>query len=191
MANTRNYPSATAKSSDLVLGTSMPLANTNDDPRTVNFSISQINGLANSPDIATAQVLVTNTQIRTLGTVPVQILPGVDGYIYEILGITTQSASSFGPIGSGYDWSASGDGVFYGRGFLATEHRVEIPTINLPSGVGVGGDAYVATPIAGSFRPGALLRLTTTLGVDPGIPIGENPVATWTINVTYRLIKAS
>ena len=192
MANTRNYPSATAKSSDLVLGTSMPLANTNDDPRTVNFSIGQINGLANSPDIATAQVLVTDAQIRTLGTVPVQILPGVDGYIYEILGITTQSTSSSGPIGSGYDWSASGDGVFYGRGFLATEHRVEIPNADLPSGSGVSaGEVYVATPIAGGFRTGAVLRLTTTLGVDPGIPIGQTPVATWTINVTYRLIKVS
>ena len=37
MANTRSYPKATAKSDDLVLGTSMSAANSNDDPKTVNF----------------------------------------------------------------------------------------------------------------------------------------------------------
>ena len=39
MANTISYPKATAKSDDLILGTSMPLPNSNDDPRTVNFSV--------------------------------------------------------------------------------------------------------------------------------------------------------
>ena len=66
MANTISYPKVNAKSSDLVLGTSMPLPSTNDNPRTVNFSISQINGLANSPDIATAKVTITDAQIQTL-----------------------------------------------------------------------------------------------------------------------------
>ena len=65
MANTISYPKATAKSDDLILGTSMPLPNTNNDPRTVNFSIGQINGLANSPDVVTAAITVTNAQIQT------------------------------------------------------------------------------------------------------------------------------
>lgn len=188
MANTRNYPSATAKSSDLVLGTSMPLPNSNDDPRTVNFSISQINGLANSPNVATAKVTVTNAQIQTLGTVPVEILPGVSGYIYEILGVTTTPANS-GALGDSYDWSASGDGVIYGRGFLATEHRVEIPNAYLPDGGPLNGDSYAATPIAGSFRNGSVVQVSTTLGINPTIPIGQTPVANWVVNITYRLIQ--
>jgi len=187
MANTRSYPKATPKSDDLILGTSMPAANSNDNPRTVNFSIGQINGLANSPDIATAKVTITNAQIQTLGTVPVEILPAVTGYIYEILGVTTQPINSGG--GSGYDWSASGDGVIYGRGFLATEHRVEIPNANLPSGGLSPGEPYVATPIAGSFRGGSAVKVSTTLGVNPTKPINESPVAQWTINITYRLIQ--
>jgi hypothetical protein len=188
MANTISYPKATAKSDDLILGTSMPLPNTHDDPWTVNFSISQVNGLANSPDIATAKVTVTNAQIQTLGTVPVEILPGVTGYIYEILGITTTSINS-GGFGSAYDWSASGDGVFYGQGFLPTQHRVEIPTINLPGGGPLNTDSYIATPLSGSFRHDSPLRLSTTLGIDPTIPVGQTPVANWVINITYRLIQ--
>jgi hypothetical protein len=170
----------------------MPLPNSNDDPRTVNFSIGQINGLANSPDIATAKVTITDAQIRTLGTVPVEILPGVTGYIYEILGVTTQSINSgVGvPPGGGYDWDNSGNGVIYGRGFLATEHRVEIPDGNLPSGGEFLGETYVATPIAGTFRSGAGVRVSTTLGIDPVIPIAQTPVAQWVINITYRLIQA-
>ena len=189
MANTRSYPKATPKSDDLILGTSMPLPNSNDDPRTVNFSIGQINGLANSPDIATAKVTITDAQIRTLGTVPVQILPAVTGYIYEILGVTTIPINS-GGLGDSYDWDASGDGVIYGRGFQPSEHRVEIPNANLPSGGQIAGfDSYVAIPIAGTFRIGSSVKVSTTLGVNPTIPIAQTPVAQWVINITYRLIQ--
>ena len=189
MANTISYPKVNAKSSDLVLGTSMPLPSTNDNPRTVNFSISQINGLANSPDIATAKVTITDAQIQTLATVPVEILPAVTGYIYEILGVTTQSINS-GGIGDSYEWDNSGNGVIYGRDFQSIYHRVEIPNANLPDGGGVTGEPYVATPIAGSFRGGSAVKVSTTLGFNPTKPINESPVAQWAINITYRLIQA-
>ena len=71
MANTISYPSATPKSDDLVLGTSMPAANSNDDPRTVNFSIGQINGLANSPNIVTKTILIPTAQLEALVTTDV------------------------------------------------------------------------------------------------------------------------
>ncbi len=188
MANTLSYPKATAKSSDLILGTSMPLPNTNNNPRTVNFSISQINGLANSPDIATAVFTVTDSQIRTLGTAPVEILPGVTGYSYQILGIATIASGNGGP-GDAYNWT--GDGVFYGRGFQSTQHRVEIPNGNLPSGGPSIAETYIATPIAGTWRVADGVSLSTTTSANPTIDFGENPNATWTINITYRLIQAS
>ena len=188
MANTLSYPKATAKSSDLILGTSMPLPNTNNDPRTVNFSIGQINGLANSPDVATAIFTVTDAQIKTLGTVPVEILPGVTGYVYQILGIATIASGSGGP-GDSYIWT--GDGVFYGQGFASTQHRVEIPNINLPTGQASTGDTYIATPTAGSWRVDSGVNLSTTTGANPTANIGQNPIATWTINITYRLIQVS
>ncbi len=188
MANTLSYPKATAKSSDLILGTSMPLPNTNTDPRTVNFSISQINGLANSPDIATAIFTVTDAQIKTLGTAPVEILPGVTGYVYQILGIATIASGSGGP-GDSYDWGTS-LGVFYNR-VAGSGHRVEIPNANLPTG-GLGiSEAYIATPIAGTWRVDDGVNLSTTTSANPTTLPGQTPNATWTINITYRLIQAS
>jgi len=185
MANTLSYPKAAAKKDDLILGTLMPLPNSNEDPKTVNFSVGQINGLANSPDVATAVVTVTNTQLATLGTVPVEILPSVTGYIYEILGITGTSINT-GGAGDAYDWSATGGGVFYGQGFVA-QHRVEIPFANLPSGGLLAVGTYVATPIAGTFKSGAGINLTTTLSANPVVTL--TPVAQFVVNITYRLIQ--
>jgi len=45
MANINSYPKATAKSNDLVLGTSVPADNTNEQPKTRNFSVSEIAAL--------------------------------------------------------------------------------------------------------------------------------------------------
>ena len=189
MANTRSYPKVNAKSSDLVLGTSMPLPNSNDDPRTVNFSIGQINGLANSPDIVTAQATITDAQIRTLGTVPVEILPAVTGYIYEILGATTQSINS-GGIGDSYDWGGQ-SGVISSRSANFTNlHKVEIPNAQLPSGGAVVSNSlYVGTPLAGLSRTGGSIKITVTDNIDPTIPIAQTPSAQLLINITYKLTQ--
>jgi len=294
MAITHHYPKRKPKNSDLLVGTSIPDPNTNDDPKTSNFSVSSIGSLlieenniitgggtpntiamftpdgtavgdsnitqdvsgklfmtrvtinnnlavdgsvtlgdssadittvnstlsilsvvkdsndtlgtdgqilvANSAsellwssindisEIKTAQATITDAQIRTLGTVPVEILPGVTGYIYEILGVTTQSINS-GGLGDAYDWDNSGDGVIYGQGFQPNEHRAEIPNGFLPDGGPINGEPYVATPIAGLFRGGSGVKVSTTLGVDPTIPIAQTPVAQWVINITYKLTQ--
>ncbi len=188
MANTISYPKATAKSDDLILGTSMPLPSTNDNPRTVNFSIGQINALANSPDVVTAAVTVTNAQLATLPTVPVEILPAVTNYSYQILGVLAQAQNS-GSLTSSYDWSSSGDGVLFGQGISSTQHKVEIPSGNLPDGSVLPGEPYIATPIAGTWRSGASVRLSTTLPFNPTAL--NNPNSELNIYITYRLIQTS
>lgn len=192
MANTRSYPSATAKSDDLVLGTSMPLPNTNDDPRTVNFSVGQINGLANSPDIATTAITITDAQLRAIGTSPVEILPVVSGYIYQILGATAQPINA-GGVGNEYDWQGQNGFISWRNTILTNAHRVEIPNAQLPSGgAGVGGlETYVEIPIAGGSRVNSPLIIGVTNNTNPIVNIGENPSATWRINVTYRLIQVN
>ena len=189
MAIANSYPVGAVKTEDLILGTSIPLAGTNDKPFTKNFSVASVLALGSPPNILTATVLVTNTQLATLGTVPVAILPAVTGYIYEILGITT-FAKNIGGNNDSYNWSASGDGVFYGQGFTSVDHRLEVPNAQLPvGGFSIDASVFVGTPIAGKYRIGAALRLSTTLGVNPTVVLSPN--ATWTINVTYRLIQAS
>ena len=189
MAIANSYPVGAVKTEDLILGTSIPLAGTNDKPVTKNFSVASVLALGSPPNVLTATVLVTDAQLRTLGTVPVEILPSVTGYIYEILGITTYPKNS-GSVNDSYNWSASGNAVFYGQGFTADDHRLEIPNTYLPSGsFNINADVFAGTPIAGRYRISAALRLSTTLGVNPTVVLSPN--ATWTINVTYRLIQAS
>jgi len=185
MAIISSYPTITPTSSDLVL-----VVDTSEDGNpTKTATIGSVNALATAPSIAVSAVSVTNAQLVTLGTVPVEILPSVTGYTYEILGITTYAKNS-GGSGDSYNWSASGNAVFYGQGFTADDHRLEVPNAQLPvGGFSIDASVFVGTPIAGKYRIGAALRLSTTLGVDPTAVLSPN--ATWTINVTYRLIQAS
>ena len=188
MAIIQSYPTGVPKTGDFLLGTQMPTL-VGEEATTRNFSMASVLALGTAPGVVTAKVLVTNAQLLTLGTVPVEILPSVTGYIYEILGITTFAKNS-GGSGDSYNWSASGDGVFYGQGFTAVDHRLEVPTAQLPvGGFSIDASAFAGTPIAGRYRLNAALRLSTTLGVDPTAVLSPN--ATWTINVTYRLIPAS
>ena len=59
MANINSYPKTTAKADDLLLGTSVPADNTNDDPKTRNFSVSDVNALA--PQGTVTSVGITET----------------------------------------------------------------------------------------------------------------------------------
>jgi hypothetical protein len=161
MANTRSYPSATAKSDDLILGTSMPLPNTNDDPRTVNFSIGQINGLANL-------TLSGGTGSgEYLQLISASILPGG------------------GAIGSGYTWDAAG--AFISWNNTATNNKIIIPQLQLPDGGASPQDPYTIAAEDGSYRRGADLILGTA--TDP--IIAGTPNGTLTINLTYRLFPQS
>ena len=137
--------------------------------------------------VQTAQVTVTDAQIQTLGTVPVEILPGVTNKIYQIISLTTQTIGNAGLTDS-YDWSASGDGVFYGQNFTPGQHRVEIPNNRLPQGgASLAPSGYVASPISGDWKIQAAIKLSTTTGVDPTIV--NSPSAEMVVNVTYRLIE--
>jgi len=147
---------------------------------------SSINAIS---EIKTAQATITDAQIRTLGTAPVEILPAVTGYIYEILGATTQSINS-GGIGDAYDWGGQ-SGVISSRENIFTGlHKVEIPNAQLPSGGGgVSDSLYVGTPLAGISRTGGSIKVTVTDNIDPTIPILQTPSAQLLINITYKLTQ--
>jgi len=188
MANTRSYPSATPKSSDLILGTSMPAANSNDDPKTVNFSIGQINGLANSPDIATKTILITDAQLRTLGTSDVTLLALAggtgDGEYVQLISASILAYSG-GSIGSTYTWDAAG--AFISWSDSAANNKITIPQGELPLGSGVVVGSYTIAATDGRYRRGADLKLGTA--TDP--VVSGSPNATLTINLTYRLFPQS
>lgn len=293
MAIVQAYPLGTPKANDLVVGTSIPAANTNEDPKTVNFSVGDIVNLAvtgsgtlntiplwtpngtqlgnsninqdangnitvgvnltvvddlsvqgdidvdntitvngggtfngdtvfegeanfqysvtdqtNSPgtrgqvlsstgtnvewvDAAqTTEITITNAQLRTIGTVPVEILPIVSGYTYQILDATAQAINT-GSLNDEYDWSSQSGVISSRTDSFATIQRVEIPESELPSGgVQVGASSvYIATPISGSSRVSSKVYVTVTNNIDPIVNVGENPNATWKITLIYRLIQ--
>ena len=192
MAIINSYPIGTPKTNDLLVGTSMPLADTDADPITKNFPISGIVALANSEKIATTAITITNAQLSTIGDTPVEILPGVSGYIYQILGATAQPINA-GGLGDAYDWQGQNGFISWRNTFLTNAHRVEIPNGQLPSGGASVGtlETYIEIPIAGSSRDNSPLIIGVTNNTNPITNIGESPSATWRINVTYRLIQVN
>ena len=186
MAIISSYPTITPTSSDLVL-----VVDTSEDGNpTKTATIGSVNALATAPGILTAEILVTDAQLRTLGTAPVEILPAVAGYSYQMLGLSTVTINA-GGSGDDYNWSNQ-DAVFSWRSSapFTSEHRVEIPDGVLPSGgFSIIGGIQVGTLTAGNFRVNASLKLSVTSSANPIIT--GNPSATWKINVTYRLIETS
>jgi len=188
MANTRSYPKATPKSDDLILGTSMPAANSNDNPKTVNFSIGQINGLANSPNVVTKTILITDAQLRTLGTTDVTLLTlaggGGDGEYLQLISASILTYN-VGSIGSTYTWDAAG--AFISWSDSAANNKITIPQGELPIGSGVVGQPYTIAATDGGYRRGADLKFGTA--TDP--VVSGSPNATLTINLTYRIFPQS
>jgi len=184
MAIAQAYPLGTPKTNDLVVGTSIPAANTNEDPKTVNFPISGIVALANSERIATAKVTVTDAQLRTLGTTPVTLLD-LNGasFVGEYIQLISASFECInGSAGSSYTWAAGGAEISYTFG-NANSNSFLIPQLDLPNGSGITQLPYTIAARDGKYQRGASLRLyTATNPVIVGSPNGS-----LVINLTYRL----
>ena len=87
MANTITYPKATVKSSDLILGTSIPLPNTNDDPRTVNFSVGDVIALATGTLLQAKKVTITTAQLKTSGSISINIIDLEDNQVADVISV--------------------------------------------------------------------------------------------------------
>lgn len=85
MANTISYPTSAVKSSDLILGTSIPDPNTNNDPKTVNFPVSDVIALV--PDIPFTSLTTTGTS-------------GVATLVSGVLNIPNYTTSGGGGVAS-------------------------------------------------------------------------------------------
>ena len=65
MAIANSYPMGTPKSSDLLLGTSVPTLNTDEKATTRNFSMSQVGALVNSVNLGYTSYVALITQVDT------------------------------------------------------------------------------------------------------------------------------
>ena len=65
MAIANSYPMGTPKSSDLLLGTSVPNPNTDEKATTRNFSMSQVGALVNTVNLGYTNYVALITQVGT------------------------------------------------------------------------------------------------------------------------------
>ena len=188
MAIAQAYPLGTPKTNDLLVGTSIPAANTNDKPITRNFSVGSILDLGNKSGIVTNTFTITAAQLETLGTTDVTLLAlAGDTGRGEYLQLISASilTSSSGSIGNTYTWDAAG--AFISWSDAAANNKITIPQNQLPIGSGLIGQPYTIAASDGEYRRGVDLILGTA--TDP-IIVGT-PSGTLTINLTYRIFPQS
>ena len=89
MAIIQSYPTGTPKDGDYLIGTSMPVVNSDELPVTKNFPIANVLGLASASYIKTQKVVVSTAELRTLNA-PVKLLinnPGPNKNILQVYGV--------------------------------------------------------------------------------------------------------
>ena len=185
MAIAQAYPLGTPKTNDLLVGTSIPAANTNDKPITKNFSVGSILALGNAPSIVTSTFTITTAQLEALGTTDVVLLTlaGDSGNGEYLQLISASILASGGAPGASYIWDAAGAFMSWNDIGLADNNRIIIPQLQLTNGSGSPQSPYTIAATDGGWRRGGDLLLGTA--ADPVI-VGT-PNGTLTINLTYRL----
>ena len=184
MAIAQAYPLGTPKTNDLLVGTSIPAANTNEKPITKNFSVGNILALGNAPNVVTTTFTITTAQLEALGTTPVTLLD-LNGasFVGEYLQLISASFECInGSAGSSYTWAAGGAEISYTFG-SANSNSFLIPQLDLPNGSGITQLPYTIAARDGKYQRGSSLKLyTATNPVIVGSPNGS-----FVINLTYRL----
>jgi len=190
MANTISYPKVTAKSDDLILGTSMPLPNSNDDPRTVNFSVGDIVGLAPGSSIISSKVAITGERLSTISTNALKIIEapvGSPNEIIELISVTVKSDLNPATDGSSINYFAD---LVITPAFappLGPSWQYNISQNWLDS-VTSNFTAYRSTLSAGTTSTEDRdIYLGDTAGVDPTVS-GDN-IPGITLYLTYRIIN--
>ena len=86
MAIVNSYPIGTPKTNDLLVGTSMPLADTDADPITKNFPISGIVALATG-NLQAKKVTITTDQLKISGNSTVNIVDLEENQVADVISV--------------------------------------------------------------------------------------------------------
>ena len=87
MAIAQAYPLGTPKTNDLLVGTSIPAANTNDKPSTRNFSVGDVIALATGTLLQAKKVTITTAQLKTSGNSVVNIIDLADNQVADVISV--------------------------------------------------------------------------------------------------------
>ena len=95
MAIANSYPMGTPKSSDLLLGTSVPLPGTDEKATTRNFSLSQVGALVNTVNLGYTNY-VAHAEWIALPTTGIAVVPSVTGKFIQVLSARAVFTSTAG-----------------------------------------------------------------------------------------------
>ena len=87
MAIAQSYPLGTPKTNDLLVGTSIPEANTNGKPSTRNFSVGDVIALATGTLLQAKKVTITTAQLKTSGNSTVNIIDLADNQVADVISV--------------------------------------------------------------------------------------------------------
>jgi hypothetical protein len=190
MAIAQAYPLGTPKTNDLLVGTSIPAANTNENPKTVNFSVGDIVGLAPSSSIISSKVAITGERLSTISTNALKIIEapvGSPNEIIELISVTVKS--DLNPATDGSSISYFSD-LIITPAFappLGPSWQYSISKFWLNS-VTSNFTAYRSTLTAGTTSTEDRdVYLGDTAGIDPTVS-GDN-IPGITLYLTYRIIN--
>jgi len=190
MAIAQAYPLGTPKTNDLLVGTSIPAANTNENPKTVNFSVGDIVGLAPSSSIISSKVAITGERLSTISTNALKIIEapvGSPNEIIELISVTVKSDLNPATDGSSINYFSD---LVITPAFappLGPSWQYNISQNWLDS-VTSNFTAYRSTLQAGATSTEDRdVYLGDTAGIDPTVS-GDN-IPGITLYLTYRIIN--
>lgn len=190
MAIAQAYPLGTPKTNDLIVGTSIPAANTNENPKTVNFSVGDIVGLASGSSIISSKVAITGDRLATISTNALKIIEapvGSPNEIIELISVTVKSDLNPATDGSSIDYFAD---LVITPAFApplgpSWQYSISQPWLD---SVTSNFTAYRPTMQAGATSTeDRSIFLGDTSGVDPTVS-GDN-IPGITLYLTYRIIN--
>jgi hypothetical protein len=143
MANIISYKTSAVKSSDLILGTLIPDPNTNKNPRTVNFSVSDVIALAPFTSLTTTGASGdAATLVSGVLNIPTPVIP--------FTGLTTNGTSGASTLAGGVlnvpNYTTGIQSVVAGTNVTVDNNDPANPIINATGGM-VGSGTIGSLPI--------------------------------------------
>lgn len=190
MAIAQAYPLGTPKTNDLLVGTSIPAANTNDKPSTRNFSVGDVIALAPGSSIISSKVAITGDRLSTISTNALKIIEapvGSPNEVIELISVTIKSDLNPAPDGSRINYAAD---LIITPAFAPPDGpswQYNI-TQNFLDSVTSSFTVYRSTLQAGrTSTEDRDIFLGDTLGINPTVS-GDN-IPGITLYLTYRIIN--
>ena len=190
MAIAQSYPLGTPKTNDLLVGTSIPAANTNDKPSTRNFSVGDVIALAPGSSIISSKVAITGDRLSTISTNALKIIEapvGSPNEVIELISVTIKSDLNPAPDGSSINYAAD---LIITPAFAPPDGpswQYNI-TQNFLDSVTSSFTVYRSTLQAGrTSTEDRDIFLGDTLGINPTVS-GDN-IPGITLYLTYRIIN--